>query len=62
MQHFFPQRKRATNSKFLEQYKRFVLADECKLSPTNYNGDGFYMACVANSMKKYKNSRRIYIA
>lgn len=47
----FPQENEQQIQEFLEQHKRFVLADECKLSPTNYNGDGFYMACVANSIK-----------
>jgi 16S rRNA (cytosine967-C5)-methyltransferase len=32
---------------FLSKNQHFILENEVQLLPTNYSGDGFYMACLA---------------
>ena len=48
----FPQENEQQIIAFLQHHKLFELVEENKLSPTNYNGDGFYMACVAKVAKE----------
>lgn len=45
-----PQENQLQINSFLAQHPEFVLEDEIQLLPTNYKGDGFYMACLSKQI------------